>query len=477
MPRLSRREASDHGKRLLDLSSEFMCVVRRDGTMAMRNTAFERMLGYGPREFESLSFFELFQPDDQDVVLPRDDQVGDGTPPVGVGGTMRCADGTHRKVTWSLCLAPGSAIYAIGRETDEPGSTATLTAEIEQLHIASDALADMRNNLDICMTLQEASQVIQRFCLETMKSWPGEVWFINSSRNLMERITKWGEGDGGDPMLVATMDPSDCWALRGGRPHAFDPKTSGLACKHFQVEPTASLCIPLKGAAEVFGLLTTWGSPVNGDANWGSYLERTTTVAEVLAMGLANLTLRESLRSQSIRDPLTSLFNRRFMEESFDRELARATRHESTVGLIVFDIDNFKQFNDNFGHRAGDTVLIRVGALLREIIRSEDVACRYGGEEFAVIMPGAPLEVTMRRATAIGDAIKEITIRDDSGGILGDITVSLGVSQFPEHGTTHEALIKAADLALFMAKRSGRDCLRIATRAPEDGGSEPDRPA
>src|SRR3989304_3931068 len=113
-------------------------------------------------------------------------------------------------------------------------------------------------------------------------------------------------------------------------------------------------------------------------------------MAEVLAMGLTNLALRETLRSQSIRDPLTSLFNRRFMEESFDRELARATRHQSTVGLIMFDIDNFKHFNDQFGHRAGDTALIQVGVFLRDIIRAEDVACRFGAEELAGILPGAP---------------------------------------------------------------------------------------
>src|SRR3990172_4924089 len=399
---LSKGETSEHGKRLLDLWSDLMCVVRRDGTMAMRNAALERVLGYRAKDYALLFLFQIFNPDDRDVVLPSDDPSGGGTQPVGVRGKMRCADGTYRAVVWMLFPASEtSTIYALGRVIDESGSAASLTAEIKQLHIASDALAEMRNNLDICMTLQEASQVIQRFCLETMKRWPGEVWFVNSSRNLLERIARWGEGEDDDAVMVLTMEPSDCWALRGGRPHAFDPRGSGLPCKHLQMEPTASLCIPLKGASEVFGLLTTWGSPVNGDEHWETYLERTTTVAEVLAMGLANLTLRESLRSQSIRDPLTSLFNRRFMEESFDRELARAARHESTVGLIVFDIDNFKHFNDQFGHRAGDTALIQVGVFLRDIIRAEDVACRFGGDEFAAIMPGAPLEVTIQRAEAI----------------------------------------------------------------------------
>ena len=462
----SGRARSEHSVRLLELSSEFLCALRSDGTMAMRNKALERFLGYPPEELASLSLFDLFDPDDRKRVIGAGGLSGKG--PVTFEGRVRCADGVHRVVAWRFLPAPESgAMYALGRDVADEGSEAALTAEIEQLHIDIGTLGEMRNNLDMCMTMEEARRVIRRFCVEAMDGWPGEVWIFNSSRNLLERIARWGDGD---EDLVEMMEPADCWGMRGGRPHSFDPTGSGLPCKHHKVTPGRSVCIPLTGSNEALGLLTTWRWSESDDEKWDIYLRRAATIAEVLAMGLTNLALRESLRSQSIRDPLTTLFNRRFMEESFDRELARAIRHESTVGLIIFDIDNFKRFNDQYGHRAGDTALIQVGAMLRGIIRAEDVACRYGGEEFAVIMPGAPLEVTIQRAEAIAEAVRELIVRESGGEGLGPLTVSLGVANFPDHGETQKDLVDAADLALFAAKRAGRDCVQVAPKGGPDAG-------
>jgi diguanylate cyclase (GGDEF)-like protein/PAS domain S-box-containing protein len=446
-----------------DSSPELFCVLRRDGIMAMRNEAWARFLGYSPEEFVSLSFFDLLHPDDRDRIIPPDDPSCERSLTLAINGRVRCADGAYRQVAWTILPArePG-VIYALGHDPAESSATEALTAELERLHNDIDILAAMRDNLDLCVTMQEACHVIRRFCHEAMGGWPGEVWICNPSRNLLERIARWGDGD---EDLMSTMEPADCWGMRGGRPHSYDPKGSGLPCKHHKVVPRRSICMPLKGASDVVGLLTTWGTSEDSDPGWHSYLRRTATIAEVLAMGLANLTLRESLRSQSIRDPLTSLFNRRFMEESFDRELARAVRHESTVGLIVLDLDNFKRFNDEFGHRAGDTALIEVGSVLRDSIRTEDIACRYGGEEFAVIMPGAPLEAVVRRAGSLASAVREISVRELGGKILGPLTVSMGVALYPDHGDTREALITAADDALYAAKSGGRDCVRVATAA------------
>jgi diguanylate cyclase (GGDEF)-like protein len=167
------------------------------------------------------------------------------------------------------------------------------------------------------------------------------------------------------------------------------------------------------------------------------------------------------------------------MEETLDRELARATRHDSSLGLIMLDIDNFKHFNDEFGHRAGDNALVEVGALLAKVIRTEDVACRYGGEEFAVIMPGAPLEATTRRAAEIGRAIRGIVIQDAAGALLSGLSASMGVAVFPDHGDGCDALVRAADQALFAAKQAGRDCVRVAEavapppKPPEPAGEAP----
>jgi len=459
---------SQHCARLFDLTSEFLCVLRRDGTMAMPNEAWERFLGFSPEEFGSLSFFDLLHPDDQARIVPAGNPAGEGCLILDVKGRVRCADGVYRVAAWSLFPAPEpGTLYALGHEAAELDSETDLTAEIERLYRDIDTLAAMRDNLDMCVTIEEASQVIRRFCSKAMDGFPGEVWISNASRNLMGRVARWGDGD---EDMLGTMEPVDCWALRGGRPHSYDPQGSGLSCKHHKPLPSRSICIPLKGSNEVLGLLTTWERRGGIDRMWPAYLRRVATTAEVLAMGLANLTLRETLRSQSIRDPLTALFNRRYMEESLDRELARATRHESTVGLIMLDIDSFKHFNDEFGHRAGDTALVLLANLLSKTIRTEDVACRYGGEEFAVIMPGSPLEATIRRASAIGEAVREIAVREDDGKALAQLTVSMGVSVFPDHGATSEDLVRAADLALYAAKQGGRDCLRVATAGDSDAG-------
>jgi diguanylate cyclase (GGDEF)-like protein/PAS domain S-box-containing protein len=459
-------------EQLADSATELFCVLRRDGTIAEPNKEWERFLGYSPQELVSLSFINLLHPDDRERIMPGDSLSDSESLTLGVNGRVRDASGVYRVISWTILPSPElGTLYALGRNVTESEAGTVLTARIEQLHRDIDTLASMRDNLDMCLTLREAAGVISRFCREALDGWPGEVWITNASRNLLERVAFWGNAD---ESPLETMEPNQCWAMRGGRPHTYDPTSSGMLCEHHKSLPRRSICIPLKGSNEILGLLTTWGWSENHDPNWHAYLRRVTTIAEVLAMGLANLTLRESLRSQSIRDPLTSLFNRRYMEETFDRELARAARHASTVGLIILDIDHFKHFNDEYGHRAGDTALIHLGALLSKIVRADDIACRFGGEEFAVIMPGASLQTTVQRASGIGQAVKEIAVAGEGGKVLRALSVSMGISAYPDHGATREDLILAADTALFAAKKAGRDCQCVAE--PGDLQPEPPQP-
>jgi diguanylate cyclase (GGDEF)-like protein len=171
--------------------------------------------------------------------------------------------------------------------------------------------------------------------------------------------------------------------------------------------------------------------------------------------------LRERLREQSARDQLTGLFNRRYMEESVDRELRRAGRDGSTLGLLMMDLDHFKDLNDGFGHAAGDVMLRAVGGFLGSSVRGDDVACRFGGEEFVVILPRASLENTRRRAEALREGMKSLQL-DPSGPALPSITMSIGVACSPDHGETREELIHAADVALYRAKAGGRDRVEVA---------------
>jgi diguanylate cyclase (GGDEF)-like protein len=185
------------------------------------------------------------------------------------------------------------------------------------------------------------------------------------------------------------------------------------------------------------------------------------TMAEHIAMALSNLKLHETLRSQSIRDPLTGLFNRRFMEESLALELRRAVRNQRPLGVIMLDLDCFKHFNDTFGHDAGDALLRELGKLLQTNIRGEDIACRYGGEEFTLILPEGSAEVTQQRADALREAIKRMDVLH-RGRPLGRITASMGVAIFPEHGRSAESLLQAADASLYQSKDAGGDTVTTA---------------
>jgi diguanylate cyclase (GGDEF)-like protein len=227
------------------------------------------------------------------------------------------------------------------------------------------------------------------------------------------------------------------------------------------------MCVPMMAHGETLGMLyfDSGERPVQNELSQtqpsDSEQRLAKTLAEHAALALANLNLRETLRIQSVRDPLTGLYNRRYMEESLERELRRSMRKKSPLGVVMLDVDHFKRFNDTFGHEAGDSVLQAVAKLFRSQLRGEDVVCRFGGEEFTVILPEASPEATRQRAEQLREAVKQMVpnFRDQS---LEAITLSIGVASFPENGNTGEALLRKADSALYQAKQQGRDRVVIA---------------
>lgn len=183
--------------------------------------------------------------------------------------------------------------------------------------------------------------------------------------------------------------------------------------------------------------------------------------ASLTALVLSNAQLREALREQSIRDPLTGLYNRRYMEEALGQQLHRVTRQLHPLGIIMIDIDFFKRFNDNYGHSVGDALLRELGRFLQSHVRVEDIACRYGGEEFLLIMPDAALEVVQIRAEYLRQAVRRLRVRA-AGQSQQGITLSLGVAIYPQHGRNIETVLRAADSALYRAKQEGRDRVVVA---------------
>ena len=185
-------------------------------------------------------------------------------------------------------------------------------------------------------------------------------------------------------------------------------------------------------------------------------------LAKQVALALGNLKLKESLKNQSICDPLTGLFNRRYMEESLEREFSRANRNKSSVAIVMMDLDHFKRFNDAFGHQAGDALLRAFGDLLKRSTRGQDIACRYGGEEFVLVLTDSNLSGRSATAEILRQQVKQLSV-EYAGQLLGAVSVSMGVALFPDHGTTMGDVLRASDQALYCAKREGRDRVSVWT--------------
>ena len=320
-------------------------------------------------------------------------------------------------------------------------------------------LSKMGNLLQTCLTVEEAYHVLVRFMGRLFPRTVGMLAMFDASSDQLEMVANWGECP--ESVQESFFAPKDCWALRQSRPYYMGNNQTYPLCHHFfSSSSKAYLCIPLMVQGELLGLLHVAQPQIESEDLTEAHLRLAETTGEQIAPALANLKLRQTLQNQSIRDSLTGLFNRRYLEETLERELYRADRNQQTVGLLMIDIDHFKQFNDRFGHDAGDFVLQTLGNFLNEHIRKGDIACRYGGEEFTLILPGAPLDVVQNRAEFLRNKVKHLSVEHREHN-LGSITFSIGVATFPQHGKRFEELLHAADIALYHAKKQGRD--RVVT--------------
>lgn len=368
----------------------------------------------------------------------------------------------------TFVLAVGACIFSLRRWVDLTRQVVKyeeLHAEMNRLTRESSLLADLGDLLQSCLSPEEAYKLIVEHSQVLFPNSSGAVCVTASSRDLVEAVAVWGE-----PALVErSFPPGDCWALRRGRVHQFGQESPILACPHLgEARPRYAMCVPMMAQGEALGILyldsgrkEQGGREIPSKEVREAQLRLARTLAEHIGLALANLNLREVLRSQSIRDSLTGLFNRRYMEESLERELRRASRKQCSLGVMMIDIDHFKTFNDSFGHDAGDAVLRELAKIFKAQFRGEDIVCRYGGEEFTIILPDATLQGTQERAEQLREVAKN-AIAQYRGQALDHVTLSIGVSSYPEKGLVAEALLRAADSALYRAKEDGRDRVILA---------------
>lgn len=283
----------------------------------------------------------------------------------------------------------------------------------------------------------------------------GRCYVLRASQNLAESSGHFGQ----DAVSSADLlQPQECWALRRGRPHRTDDDHGHVRCTHLDpdIDLTGiwTICVPLMAQGAALGMLHINARESASEAdNDTSVVE---AIAEQLGLAIVNLQLRETLRVQSLRDPLTGLFNRRYLEENLQRDMQRCERRGLPLSVLMLDVDHFKRFNDQHGHAAGDALLARIGQVLQELTRDEDIACRYGGEEFLVVLPEAEADSAHRRAEQIRSAIGSTTV-SHLRRTLGPNTASVGVATFPADGDAPAMLIEVADAALYRAKAGGRD--------------------
>jgi diguanylate cyclase (GGDEF)-like protein/PAS domain S-box-containing protein len=461
--------------------AEWVWEVDREGKLTYSSPVVEQLLGYKPEEVLGKYFFDFFIPAERQKLkekafalfeskLPFRDAINgnlhkngeivwlstSGMPVLDEEGNLLGCRGanidiTARRRAREALETANSQLNALVQEAEKRNSTMTL-------------LNTMSETLQTCQTSEEAFSTISHFVPKFFPTDAGALYLLRNSKNLLSSVTTWGAS----PPLEEMFPPEDCWAVRSGRVHGVDDPASALLCKHIPATDflaSGYLCVPLMAQGESLGILhirvLSCALPGREAEELASKKRLAVAIAEALALALANLKLRETLKNQAIRDPLTGLYNRRYLEETMDRELHRSRRLTATLGVVMMDLDHFKDFNDSLGHGAGDVLLGALAQVITGGIRSEDIACRYGGEEFLLVMPGASLETTRKRAEDMRQAVEalQVTYLDRA---LKSPTLSLGVAIFPEHGDTAEEVIAAADAALYRAKQAGRNRVEIA---------------
>jgi len=454
-------------------------MADENGRVFFWSSAAERIFGYRREDAIGRDVHELLAPPGylekahRALALWRD--CGQGN---AVGATIelpaRREDGSTFPVELSLASVWRKARWnavAIVRDITERKraedqlrqTNQRLSALVERLQRAelqNSVMTEMRQFLQACANAGEIGPVTARSMLKLFPHSQGALFLLSPSRTDLENAASWGgfPADGEQDIFP----PDACWGLRRGAALFVENPERDLVCPHLSSNISgAYACLPLVAKSDVLGLLHLRQNPAAREVQDAARMlaeirEISATLCELLSLSISNLQLRETLSYQAIRDPLTGLFNRRYMEEELQREIHRAQRTQQPLAVLMADVDHFKRFNDAYGHPAGDQVLEAIAGVLQSRTRGGDIVCRYGGEEFAVVLTDTNLEDAARRAEMMREEVRTLEVLH-AGKSLGPVTISWGVAGFPEHAAKPGDLLRAADAALYQAKQMGRD--------------------
>jgi len=443
----------DATNRIVDFRTDYA----NDGARAILGAFSRREIGDG-------LVGNLVEDQNQELFDGLCDVIETGVPLVTqVTRYENAGDGGERLVSaYEVRAAPvGGGVVVAWRDDTEHVLAA---AELERRNRELALVGQMVEYLQAVGSSDEVFNVAASFGAQLFENFSGGLFLQNESGSVVESRASWGDSTWGDQVFA----PESCWALRRGQRHGSLTGKVSPRCAH-AADGMALLCVPLLSQGQATGLLviaasetsTASGSPRSGAASEALAV----SVGEHLGLALTNMRLRGSLRDRSIRDSLTGLFNRRYLEETLEREISRSARSGKPFSLMMLDMDNFKGFNDTHGHAAGDALLERFGALLLTITRVEDAACRYGGDEFMILLPESELEAGILRAEEIHKSAKRLNLKHE-GSALDAITLTVGVAAYPDHGDDMAGLVHAADEAMYLAKHAGGDRVRAAETSP-----------
>ena len=469
----------DFTNAILDTAELLILVLDKEGRITKSNKACEKITGYSFREIQGRSFWEVLS-SEPDAARERIQQFLKGIYPAINESVWISKGGAKRLVSWTMTVllekeAGVKYVVVTGVDITERRQAEnelqdankklkSWVGELEEKTNDITLLGEMGGYLQGCHDVAEACSISAQYISKICPFSSGAVYLISASKDLAEAYEMWGD----QTTTQKLFSPLNCWAVRRGRMNLIGKEHPGPFCSHITGPKDGRyLCLPMAANGEIIGVLhlnrtnSPPGEEEKANSQYSDHkIKVLSAVAETIALALSNITLQETLRQQSIRDVLTGLYNRRYMEESLTRELHRAQRENASVGVLMFDIDHFKDFNDVYGHDGGDAMLHELGSFLLKSTRGEDIVCRYGGEEFVAVFPNATLENAAKRADELRRGIKELAVFH-LGMPLRKCTISMGVASFPEHGRTSEEIIKAADNALYRAKNEGRD--RVVT--------------
>ncbi len=472
----SLKQERDFSNAILNIAASLILVIDCTGRVVKFNHACEQLTGMLATEMEGKFLWEV-PFDDGAVTKEKLHEFLEGEIKKHLEAVWVSKAGDKHLIAWDFSVLPGPGDkpeFVIGagiditrRQQAEDAlqqANRELALQVNELKLRTEEmrkLSEMGEQLQHCQTVAEACAISVQYVRQICPNTNGTLYLINSSHTLADTVESWGK----KPYTKKTFDPITCWAIRCGREYLSGNNHPGLLCGHITGPATNQyLCVPLQVNGEAIGILhlnDVEADPAASAMHEEHKAQLLRTIADHIALALANLKLQNTLRQQSIRDALTGLYNRRYMEETMERELKRALRDNHSLGVVMFDIDHFKEFNDLHGHDAGDALLRELGAFLNKSLRGGDIICRYGGEEFLVVLPGITQENALLRAEELREGAKNLQVRH-LGKMLPRCTLSLGVAVSPLHGTTVDTLLKAADEALYLAKNEGRDRVVLA---------------